>query len=60
MPNVAHPAQDDVDADKAAESADDYRCDQAVAKEFVLEGKKQRHYARKRFQSFQTFQLFQM
>ena len=35
--DVAHAAQDDVDADKAAERADDHRRDEAVTKKLVLE-----------------------
>ena len=35
--DIAHAAQNDIDADEAAERADDDRGDEAVAKEFVLE-----------------------
>jgi len=36
--DVAHAAQDDVDADKTTERTDDHRGDEAVAKKFVFKG----------------------
>jgi hypothetical protein len=36
--DVAHPPQYDIHADEAAEGADDYRRNEAVAEEFVLKG----------------------
>jgi hypothetical protein len=41
--DVTHAAQNDINADKPAERADDNRCDEAVAKKFVFKWIEQRH-----------------
>jgi hypothetical protein len=38
MADVAHPAQNDVDADETTERADEHGGDETVAKELVLKG----------------------
>jgi hypothetical protein len=54
--DVAHAAQNDVDADEAAERADDHRRDETVTKKLVLKRNEERHYISGKFQSFQKFQ----
>ena len=56
--DVAHPAQDDVNADEATERADEHGGDETVAKELVLKGKQQkRHYEVQIVQVVQAVQI---